>query len=618
MDKIIGLTLLLFFGISLQLQAQEICDNAIDDDGDGLIDLNDDDCICNSLIPSSLIPNPSFEEKTCCPEENERLDCAVSWIQASNPTTDYVHTCGDYLGNTSIPAFAPLPFPDGDGAVGFRDGQINAGENYKEYVGACLTESMEVGASYRFDFFVGFRDNITGSKDFKIALFAATQCSYLPFGDDIYNIGCPINAGNYVQLGEMNVSGSNEWVNVVFEFVADQAYEVIILGPSCSPNPNYQLDPYFYLDRLALAESSEFGIPFDSVTGSICENNLVLQVEEENENTYQWYLDGIALIGETNPSLSLTAAENTEGMYLVIISEPEGCQLSREYQLRFPPYYYSDYIEICEDEEYLFGADILTESGYYERLLPATDGCDSIIQLTFTVKNKSNFEITDNFCQGDVYSFLDINTTEEGIYQTTLLNAAGCDSVITIDLSLINPDAGIELDEVLTIDLGERIDLAPTYYDASYVSFVWTDESGNIISEELIASMYLAIHSTIVYLEAFDQYGCSVVDSMAIEVTPNHTMYIPNAFSPDDNGLNDHFRVYSSASVEKLQSVSIFDRWGGLVFQDFDISDVNTYFGWDGTVNGKKAGIGVYCYVINVLFIDGAEKIMAGDVTLVR
>ncbi len=57
--------------------SQEICDNAIDDDADSLVDLNDPDCKCESLLPSSLIPNPSFEEMTCCPIENERLDCAV-------------------------------------------------------------------------------------------------------------------------------------------------------------------------------------------------------------------------------------------------------------------------------------------------------------------------------------------------------------------------------------------------------------------------------------------------------------------------------------------------------------------------------------------------------------
>jgi hypothetical protein len=83
----------LFFGFLLfmagSLHAQEICDNAIDDDGDGLIDLNDDECDCETLIESSLIPNASFEDLICCPGFLGMLDCAETWIQASIPTTDF-------------------------------------------------------------------------------------------------------------------------------------------------------------------------------------------------------------------------------------------------------------------------------------------------------------------------------------------------------------------------------------------------------------------------------------------------------------------------------------------------------------------------------------------------
>ena len=76
------------------LSQVEICDNALDDDGDGMIDLNDEDCFCEMQIPESLIPNPSFEEQNCCPSERSQLNCATDWIQASDPTTDLIHDCG--------------------------------------------------------------------------------------------------------------------------------------------------------------------------------------------------------------------------------------------------------------------------------------------------------------------------------------------------------------------------------------------------------------------------------------------------------------------------------------------------------------------------------------------
>ncbi|MEM1214293.1 MAG: gliding motility-associated C-terminal domain-containing protein, partial [Bacteroidota bacterium] len=200
------LLLLLLLALPTLLLSQEICDNAIDDDGDGLVDLNDPECICEAFVPSSLIPNPSFEEQTCCPSANAMLNCAVSWVQASGPTTDYVHTCNNYLGNTSIPAFAPLPFPDGEGGVGFRDGEDIVNSNYKEYVGACLTEIMEIGQEYRFDFYVGFQDNVPGSMNVDLAIFGSTDCGNLPF-DNSFSPGCPTNTGNYTELGDVSVSG---------------------------------------------------------------------------------------------------------------------------------------------------------------------------------------------------------------------------------------------------------------------------------------------------------------------------------------------------------------------------------------------------------------------------
>jgi len=130
-----------FLSFSFTLGAQEICDDAIDNDGDGLIDLNDtEDCICETEIPSSLIPNPSFEEYIDCPTGEAQLENAQDWIQASEATSDFIHTCGNFLGNMyANNARAPLPFPDGDGCIGFRDGNTNSRPNFKEYVGSALT-----------------------------------------------------------------------------------------------------------------------------------------------------------------------------------------------------------------------------------------------------------------------------------------------------------------------------------------------------------------------------------------------------------------------------------------------------------------------------------------------
>ena len=94
-------------------------------------------------------------------------------------------------------------------------------------------------------------------------------------------------------------------LDVEFEFMADQAYEAIVLGPACAVNPNVNQDPYFFFDDLVLAESSEFGVPLMSIDGNICEEDIILTTSDTIMGTYQWYKDGIALIGQTGQSLTV-------------------------------------------------------------------------------------------------------------------------------------------------------------------------------------------------------------------------------------------------------------------------------------------------------------------------
>ena len=76
------LFLLLFFSVAIY--GQEVCTNGIDDDNDGLVDLNDPDCQCGSNVEvPSLIPNASFEDYTICPTNHSQLNRATGWIQAT-------------------------------------------------------------------------------------------------------------------------------------------------------------------------------------------------------------------------------------------------------------------------------------------------------------------------------------------------------------------------------------------------------------------------------------------------------------------------------------------------------------------------------------------------------
>ena len=115
--KLILITLFLIQ--SLLSLAQEVCNNGVDDDGDGAIDLNDTDC---SSYVSPIIGNPSFEQKSSCPDGWSQLQYATGWKQHHNTagSTDFYHLCGNCsISKFGVAEVVPQPFPAGEGFAGF-------------------------------------------------------------------------------------------------------------------------------------------------------------------------------------------------------------------------------------------------------------------------------------------------------------------------------------------------------------------------------------------------------------------------------------------------------------------------------------------------------------------
>lgn len=597
------------------LHGQEICDNGIDDDGDNLIDLNDDDCDCFFEFPSGLIPNPSFEEMNCCPNNEAQLDCAVGWVQASGPTTDYVHTCG-ILGNPFLGKNAPLPFPDGDGAIGFRDGKPG-NPNFKEYAGAVLTENMQSGNLYRLDFFTGFPDD-DYSVNFDMSLYATEDPNPFLFGGGQINIGCPSNLSGWDLIDRKTVSGRDEWVNVVFEFVANKPYRTIVLGPSCDPHPEAANDPYFFFDRLLLAERAEFGLPYSEITGSVCAEGLSLTVDFEGAISYQWYLNGVALQGLDDSTITLTELQDPEGEYQVVIETTDGCLISQTYEM-FVPSYEEMVIEyICEGDSLSFADQMLTEENMYENLFIASDGCDSMVFLDLQILKHSVGSAEEILCEGDVLLIDGFEFEEGGTFDYVIDNEVGCDSTITLAVDLIPANSGLDLQDTIILGLGEYIDIQPNFIDPNIISFSWEDENGNFISDEANIFDYRPFNNSNLILTGYDQFGCTSKDTVDLRVERNINTYIPNIFTPDDQNFNNTFQLFGTPAVEQISEIYIYDRWGELVYSAFNTGPLEQYIGWDGRFKGDDAVNGVYVYAVVLDIVDGTQENHFGDITLIR
>ncbi len=114
------------------------------------------------------------------------------------------------------------------------------------------------------------------------------------------------------------------------------------------------------------------------------------------------------------------------------------------------------------------------------------------------------------------------------------------------------------------------------------------------------------------YLTAFTPQGCSSTDTITIKVYKGPELYVPNAFSPNNDDLNDIFKVIAVGIIE-FKYFRIYNRWGQQVFETADPSR-----GWDGTFQGKKQPADVYVWITSARDFKGNVIFRKGFVTLIR
>jgi gliding motility-associated-like protein len=111
------------------------------------------------------------------------------------------------------------------------------------------------------------------------------------------------------------------------------------------------------------------------------------------------------------------------------------------------------------------------------------------------------------------------------------------------------------------------------------------------------------------YVQVADSDGCFATDSVIVDVIP--TIYVPNAFTPNGDGLNDMFRPKFTGYIS--MEVYIFNRWGQLLYQWNTLDG-----GWDGTYMGEKVQEDTYVYLIKAVSYLHKPYQLIGSVTVIK
>lgn len=337
-----GFLLLLLTG-AFHLTAQEICTNGMDDDGDGLIDLQDPECACTGLYPwepESNLPNPSFEEKSCCPASFSMMNCVKDWQKGTIATTDFLHTC-DFVMPAVLEADL-LPFPSDSGAVGMIFSNM-----WVEYVGTCMATPLFAGRTYRLAFQIASvpltnfgetcNNGVIYYPDIDLAVWGNPDCE-LP----VTTQGCPGQADSlWMILGKSTYHPESTWGTFSITFTPTSDINGLMIGPTCElPSTGYNGSPcyaYFILDALVL-ESTEASYQINiSDNGWTDSDKYALFAEAgDTSGTWQWYFEGVAIEGQTAADFSFKTNNYQPGTYQVTYTK-NGLCIQDSFHIDLPP-----------------------------------------------------------------------------------------------------------------------------------------------------------------------------------------------------------------------------------------------------------------------------------------
>ncbi|MEL6274152.1 MAG: gliding motility-associated C-terminal domain-containing protein, partial [Bacteroidota bacterium] len=280
--------------------------------------------------------------------------------------------------------------------------------------------------------------------------------------------------------------------------------------------------------------------------------------------------------------------------------------------------------------------------GTYNLTVTDANGCQEERTFTIAIESPVELEILTEhpFCSGESsgsISLLPTGTNSQlwlnglfsgeldaitnlpaGDYELMILDTLGCEQTFAIELT--NP-VGFSIllppDTILRIGDSLRIQPQMTGISPSGARYQWYPT--DFISCDTCAFTYTRPFRFMEYvLTVFDPDGCSQTDSIKIYIDDRERVYIPNAFSPNNDGINDQFTVFAGPEVERIELLQIHERWGGMVYSAENFPPNQPTYGWDGTYTGRRLNPGVYVYHIRMRLFSGEVVSLAGEVVLLR
>jgi gliding motility-associated-like protein len=272
---------------------------------------------------------------------------------------------------------------------------------------------------------------------------------------------------------------------------------------------------------------------------------------------------------------------------------------------------------VCNGVQYTSPQGVSYGPGSFNETLVAASGCDSIVTYIVTELSLITNTVFENLCFGEEQINYNGNIFSPGTYILVLTSSNGCDSVVTLIVTLSNQViANFYCNSDELTSLSSEAQFNNTSSEANFYTWDFGDQSLN--SNEFSPIHQFEIFEAGTYnvtLIASNEFGCADTVVQEVLVREELIFYIPNTFTPDGNEFNNEFRPIFTSGFDRFDySLLIFNKWGELIFES---NDANV--GWDGTFNGQIAQNNIYTWRITIKELYSANRLLqVGHVNLMR
>ncbi len=589
---------------------------------------------------TNLVPNGSFEEYNNCPVSNSAIEESETtfkyvkdWMRPSGGTPEYFNACNTRTNSVGTPfneGGYQVP-KSGNAYTGIFVYYFKSGDdNFREYLQVKLKQTLIAGQKYIIKFYV------SAAQRFSVPNISAfvSDTRYTNFSTKTQldlkaqvNNTTPIkdSANWYEVSGIFTAAGNEEWL-IIGNFLSDNnsgpVYDIYlqqeVSGTFCHS--------YVYIDDVSLTIWSE------AKTNYLCNKQDSVKISIENKYpSFKWFdndivnreryfkapIDGViektlssggtvkdsfyikeipyifdAIIGDTSICVgqSLKLRKTIPFIDLVWSTGDIGSETT----INAPNKYWlkSSYLGCTR-------IDTFTVNKITPPILPPirdTFFCKNT-PLTISISNPNNYNIKWN--TGETAN--EIQIKNEGTYSINYSdNVCANTNTFKVNDKSVTPFR-IDGKSFICMDKQEKTILkAP-----KYAQNIWYPL--NIDSNLLLISVADRYWHT-----ATNEFGCSYTDTLFVKDACEPLLFMPNAFTPNGDGLNDYLN-FAGKYIDSFH-LTIYNRWGDLVFETFDFNSK-----WDGTFQNKPLPSDVYFYTLNYASIaDLGQKEIKGNITIIH